>query len=358
MVEDALKGGAVGLSSGLEYAPSAFARPEEIVELCRVAAKYHGVYATHMRNEGESLLEALDESIDAARQSGVSLQISHFKTARRANWGKAEDALARVESARREGLNISCDRYPYIAGSTGLSFVFPIWVWEGTTDQSLARLKDRHLESRIRGHLAEQEKKLGSWKQILLSSVVTPQNKWVEGLTVSDASARAKKPPFEFMRDLLLEERGRVEMVLFNMNEDNLKKFLAHPLVGVGTDASTLAPYGALGRGKPHPRSYGTYPRALGKYVREEKVLSLEAMIKKMTFLPARKFGFGRRGVISLGSWADVAVFDPETVADAATWSDPHRYPAGIPYVIVNGRLVIDQGNHTGDLAGKVLRRA
>jgi len=358
LVQEAMKAGAFGLSSGLEYTPSGFAQAEELIELCRVVAGHKGVYATHMRNEGERLLESLDESIDAAKQSGVSLQISHFKTANRGNWDKAGAALARVEAARREGLNISCDRYPYIACSTGVSFYFPEWVREGTTDQFLARLKDRRLESRIRGHLAAQEKKLGSWRDVVLSSVVTQKNKWVEGRNILDAAAQARQKPFEFMRDLLLAERGRVEMVAFNMSEGNLKKFLGHPLVGVGTDGSALAPYGRLGLGKPHPRNYGTFPRVLGKYVRQEKILSLEAMIKKMTFLPARKFGFDKRGVISVGSWADLVLFDPDTVADAATWTDPHRYPVGIPYVVVNGRLVIDQGTHTGDLPGKVLRKA
>ena len=358
LVEGAMTAGAFGLSSGLEYTPSSFAQAGELVELCRAAARHKGVYATHMRNEGEELLESLDESISAARESGISLQISHLKTARRANWDKAEATLTRVETARREGLDIFCDRYPYIAGSTGLGFFFPTWVWEGTTEQSMARLKDRRLESRIRGHVSGQEKKLGSWKTVLLCSVVSQENKWVEGLTVRDAAARSRKPAYEFMRDLLLAERGRVEMTVFNMSEDNLKRFLSHPLVGVGTDAGTLAPYGPLGRGKPHPRAYGTFPRVLGKYVREEKLAPLEAMIKKMTFLPARKFGFAKRGVVAVGSWADLVLFDPDTVADTATWTDPHRFPAGIPYVVINGRLVVDQGDHTGDPAGKVLRKA
>jgi N-acyl-D-amino-acid deacylase len=358
VVAEAMKAGAFGLSSGLEYTPSSFARSEELIALCRVVAGFKGVYATHMRDEGDGLLQSLDESIETSKAAGVALQVSHLKTAYRRNWDKAAATLAKIESARRDGLDISCDRYPYVACSTGLSAYFPDWVREGTTDEFVARLKDRKLEGKIRAHLAAQERLLGSWKEVVLSAVVTPQNKGVEGKNVLEAAAAARKGTFEFMRDLLVAERGRVDMVAFIMNEDNLKKFLAHPLVGVGSDGSALAPYGPLAAGKPHPRSYGTFPRVLGTYVRDDRILPLEAMIKKMTMLPARKFGFGQRGIIAVGAWADLVVFDPDAVADSATWVDPHRYPAGIPYVIVNGRPVIDRGVHTGALPGRVLKKA
>ncbi|MDH7511824.1 MAG: D-aminoacylase [Clostridiales bacterium] len=356
-VEEHIRDGAFGLSTGLEYAPGSFAQPDEIVELCRVASQLGCVYATHMRDEGDRLLESLDESVAAARQSGVKLQVSHLKVAYRPNWSKIDEALQRIERARRDGVDIFCDRYPYIAGSTGLSLYFPMWAKEGTTGDFLNRLKDPALDSKIRSHVAEQEKKLGSWDNVLLSSVISKKNRHFQGKSVLEAAKESGKEAYDFMRDLLIEERAQVGMITFMMKEENLKKILAHPLVGVGCDGSAVAPYGPLSRGKPHPRNYGTFPRVLGKYVREEKVCSPEEMIKKMTSIPAARFGFERRGAIKPGHYADLVIFDPEHIADRATWTDPHQYPVGVEYVIVNGQVVIEQGEHTGVLKGRILRK-
>jgi N-acyl-D-amino-acid deacylase len=345
------------LSTGLEYSPGSYAKPEEIIELCKVAARFGGVYATHMRDEGEMLLESLDESIEAARQSGAKLQISHFKTARPANWNKLPAALAKIEDAKKQGVDIFCDRYPYIAGATGLSFYFPLWAKQGTNEDFVNRLKDPALDGRLREHLAAQEKKVGSWDKILISDVTLEKNRALQGKRILDAAKEAGKPPYEFMRDLLIEEKAQVGMITFIMNEDNLKKILAHPLVGVGCDGSVQAPYGLLSRGKPHPRNYGTFPRVLGKYVREEKIASWEEMIRKMTSIPAERFGFEKRGVLRPGYAADVVLFDPEKVIDTATWVNPHQYPVGIEYVLVNGRVVIERGQHTGNLAGLILKK-
>ena len=357
LVAQNMEDGAVGLSTGLEYAPGSYAKPDEIIELCRVAARYRGVYATHMRCEGDQLIESLDESIDVSRKTGISLQISHFKIAYPRNWDKIDEALAKIEEAKKEGIKIFCDRYPYIAGATGLSFYFPLWARQGTTPEFLARLKDPSLESKLRAHVAEQEAKLGSWDKVVISDVFSEKNKWVEGLSILDASKRAQKEPYDFMRDLLIEENNLVGMVIFMMKEENLRRILAHPLVGVGSDASAIAPYGLLGEGKPHPRHYGTYPRVLGKYLRDEKLIPMQEMIKKMTSIPARKFGFQKRGLISKKYFADITVFDPDRVIDRATWTEPHQYPAGIEYVIVNGEVVIEKENHTGKLPGKILRK-
>ncbi|MGD8535748.1 MAG: D-aminoacylase [Candidatus Aminicenantes bacterium] len=356
MVAENIEGGALGLSTGLEYAPGSYAKNDEIEELCRVTARYGGVYATHMRSEGDQLLESLDESIEIAKKTGVSLQISHFKVAYPRNWHKVDDALARIEKAKTNGVAIFCDRYPYIAGSTGLSYYFPLWARQGTTEEFLARLKDPKLESRIRSYLSEQEKKLGSWDKVVISAVVSEENKKFEGKSVLDGAKETGKTPHAFMRDLLIEEKNRVGMVTFMMNEENLKKILSHPLVGVGTDGSAIAPYGLLHQGKPHPRLYGTFPRVLGKYIREEKILPLPEMLKKITSLPAQKFGFTRRGVLKQEYCADVVIFDRDKVIDKATWTDPHQYPVGIEYVIVNGKVVIEKGEHSGSLPGKVLR--
>jgi len=357
MVAEAMDNGALGLSTGLEYTPGSFAETEEIIELARVVAASGGLYATHMRNEQDFVLEAVDEAIRIGREAGLALQISHLKVGYPENWPKLPAVLRKIEEAKESGLDVFCDRYPYIAGATGLSLYFPLWAREGTTLDFLTRLKDPSLQNRLRAELSEKEGKLGSWDKVLISEVGSEANKWIEGLTILEAAGRIGKPAYEFMRDLLLEEKGRVGMISFTMNEDNLKRILSHPLVGVCTDAETVAPYGTLRKGKPHPRYYGTFPRVLGKYVREEKLLSLEAMVRKMTSVPARRFGFAGRGVLGEGQIADIVIFDPDKVIDKATWADPHQYPEGIPHVVVNGRAVIENGEHTGRLPGKVLRK-
>ncbi|MFB0566769.1 MAG: amidohydrolase family protein [Candidatus Aminicenantaceae bacterium] len=357
LVAQNLQDGAFGLSTGLEYAPGSYAQPNEITELCKVTALYAGTYATHIRDEGDQLIESLDEAIDVARKSGVSLQISHFKIAYPRNWNKIDNALKKIEEAKAEGIDILCDRYPYIAGSTGLSFYFPLWARQGTTEEFLGRLQDPSQDSKLRAHLAEQEKKLGSWEKVVISHVVSEKNRHVEGKNVLEAAKEAEKEPYEFMKDLLIEEKNRVGMITFMMRESNLKRILAHPYVGVGSDGSALAPYGVLGRGKPHPRNYGTFPRVLGKYIREEKVIPLEEMIKKVTSVPTHKFGISGRGVLQEEYFADIVIFDPAKVIDKATWVNPHQYPLGIEFVLVNGQVVIERGNHKGNLPGKVLRK-
>jgi N-acyl-D-amino-acid deacylase len=357
LVAENIKKGALGLSSGLEYTPSSFADTSELIELCRVAAPYGGIYATHMRDEEDLVLEAVAEALQIAREAGVKLQISHLKVCYPQNWPKLNSALAKIELAKKEGIDVFCDRYPYIAASTGLSILFPLWAREGTDEDFLSRLKDTSLDSKLRASINDLEKKLGSWDKILISSVASEKNRPIEGKNVLEASKEASKSVYDFMRDLLIEEKGRVDMVEFVMNEENLKKILAHPLVGVGSDGSAIAPYGVLGRGKPHPRHYGTFPRVLGKYVREEKILPLEEMLKKITSLVAQRFGLEKRGVIERNYFADLVVFDPNKIIDRATYTNPHQYPQGIEYVLVNGQVVIQNGEHTGQLPGMILRK-
>lgn len=356
LVAENIRLGALGISSGLEYAPGSFALPDEITELCRTAAENGGLYATHMRDEGDALLESLEETIEAARRTGIRLQISHFKVAYPRNWHKIDEALAAVEAADREGISIFCDRYPYCAGSTGLSFNFPLWAREGTTEEFLRRLQDPTREKELRAYVEERKAKLGDWSKVVLTSVFTEKNRGFEGKSVQEAAEMTGKDAFTFMRDILVEENNRVGMVIFMMKEENLKKILSHPLVGVGCDGSALAPYGILGKGKPHPRHYGTFPRVLGKYIRDEKILPLAEMIKKMTSIPARHFGFERRGMLEAGAEADIVIWDAQRVADKATWKDPHQYPDGIDFVIVGGRVVISEGAHTGVLPGRILK--
>jgi len=310
-----------------------------------------------MRDEGDALIEALREAIETARRAGVRLQISHLKTAFPRNWSKIDEVLGLLGQAGKDGLVVRADRYPYIAGSTGLSINFPAWAREGTTGDFLSRLKDPALDGRLREYAAGREKKFGSWDKVVIAGVSSEKNKRVEGLDVLAAAGRAGKPPYEFMRDLIIEERDRVDAVLFMMSEDNLRRILAHPQVGIGSDSSIRAPYGILASGKPHPRVYGTFPRVLNKYVRAEHLVSLREMIQKITSAPAGMFGLAGRGAVREEAFADLVVINPETVADRATWSDPHQFPAGIDLVVVNGAVTVRDGEHTGALAGRVLRK-
>lgn len=356
-VGGAMSGGALGLSSGLEYTPGSFAPTEELIDLCRVAARTGGVYATHMRDEETGVLEAVDEALRIGRDAPIRVQISHLKIGYAVNWPKFGALLERLERARAEGVDFRCDRYPYIAWATSMSQFFPLWSREGTTEDFLGRLRDPVLQARLRAEIAGKEAELGSWDKVLISSVASDKNRALEGLNVLAAAGKSGRPVFEFLRDLLVEEGGRVGMITFAMSEDHLKTLLAHPLVGVGSDGSAVAPYGPLGKGKPHPRLYGTFPRALGKYVREEKVCSLEEMVRKITSMPADHLGFVRRGRLRAGWAADVCVFDPARIADRATFADPAVYPVGIEQVVVNGQVVVDLGEHTGRLPGRVLRK-
>lgn len=355
LVAENIKAGALGLSTGLEYAPGSFAKTEELIELCKIAAQHNGIYATHMRSEGNFLLESIDEAVEIARKANISLEISHFKTAYPANWPKLDEAFAKIEAAQKEGINILADRYPYIAGATSLSLFFPLWALQGKTKDFIARLQDPALDSKIRAHVKTEEEKLGSWDKVIISSVFTQKNKNLEGMTILEAAANWGKQPYDFMRDLLIQEENRVGMVIFMDSEENLKRVLAHPLIVIGADATAVAPYGILARGKPHPRYYGSFVRVLGKYAREDKIFTLSRAIQKMTSMTARKFRLLNRGQIADGYFADLVVFDPDKVIDCATWKDPHQYPKGIHHVLVNGQIVITQGEHTGMLPGKIL---
>jgi N-acyl-D-amino-acid deacylase len=356
-VMESLRQGALGLSSGLEYTPGSFAAEDELVELCRTTGELGGFYATHMRDEEDGVLEALDEAIRIARAAGVPLQVSHFKVGYASNWPKFDSLLARIEAARREGLDILCDRYPYTAWATGLSTFFPLWAREGETRDFIARLKDPALDERLRSELAEQERKLGGWDRVLISSAGSERHRSSEGKSILDLAMETGKDPYAYIRDLLVDEEGRVGMITFAMSEDHLRRLMAHPLVGVGADGSAMARAGPLSKGHPHPRICGTFPRALGRYVREEKLVPLEEMLRKLTSMPARRLGLEGRGEIKNGAYADLVLFDPERVADRATWADPQQYPVGIEYVAVNGQIVVENEEHTGRRPGRVLRK-
>ncbi|MFH1941879.1 MAG: D-aminoacylase [bacterium] len=356
-VRMAMEQGAFGLSTGLEYTPSSFAKTEELIELSKVVSRLNGVYATHMRSEDLKLEEAVDEAIRIAKEADVDLQISHLKANQKRNWHKLPSVLERIARAGREGVRVHADRYTYTAWATSLSIMFPMWAKEGDSDAFVGRLKDDAQWKKMKPFVEDRVNALGSWESVLITNLKSEEKKSMQGKTVARLSDEAGKDPTSFARQLLIEEEGGVSICGFGMSDENTEKVLAFPLTMVGTDGDAVAPYGLLSKGNPHPRHYGTFPRYLGYYVREKKILPLQEAVRRITSMPADKFRIPDRGVIVEGNYADVVLFNPETVIDKATFTNPHQYPEGIDCVIVNGKVVIEKGQHTGELPGQVLRK-
>lgn len=344
----AMDQGALGLSTGLVYTPSLFAKTDEIVDLTKMIKPYEGLYASHIRGEGDTLLEAIQEAITVGEKAEVPVQVSHLKASGKKNWGQAENALKMIDDARSRGLDVASDRYPYLAGSTGLTIFIPIWARAGGVEKLIARLKDddtrQKIKSEMKAHASSDEK---FWDDVLIT---------IDGKTASDWANRRHVAPEEVVCQLLIENEARVGICHFTMCQEDTDLILKHPQVMVGSDASVRAPYGPLSQGVPHPRSYGTFPRIISDYVRDRKLISLSEAIKKMTSKPASKLNLKNRGVIKAGYYADICIFNYEKIADKATYSNPHQYPSGIEYVLVNGQVVVQKGEHSGKLPGKVLR--
>ena len=349
LLEEALREGAVGLSTGLIYPPCVYADTRELTELCKVVATHRGSFVVHMRNEGEKLLDSIAEVVSVGRDSGVSVHISHFKTNGRANWGKAPLALAAVEEARRKGIDVVFDQYPYTAGSTFLGSLLPTWAHDGGLDNLLARLRDRETRKKLAAHLnnEDDEGSHNEWDRILITNVHTNRNKHFEGKYVSQIAKELDKPAAEVVLNLVLEEENAATMATFTMHEDDVRTIMRSPLQMVCTDGIVL--------GKPHPRVYGSFPRVAGRYVREG-VLRLEEAVRKMTSFTAQAYGLTNRGLIRPGLAADVTIFNQEKIEDTATFENPIQYPKGIEYVVVNGVVTVEKGRHTGFRAGRVLR--
>jgi N-acyl-D-amino-acid deacylase len=356
LMQESMEQGAFGLSTGLVYVPGTYAQTDEIIEIAKVAARYGGLYATHMRNEGERLFEAFDEAIQIGRRAELPVQISHHKAAGRPNYGKVRQTLQRLEEERARGLEITVDQYPYTAGSTTLASALPPWAQDGGVPRILERLRDRAMRREIKAAMASDpqhgENMLRGcrWDEVLIASVKTARNKIYEGKHMQEIAQMRGEEPLESVLNLLLEEECAVAMIIFTMAEEDVRTVMRHPATMVGTD-------GIWSHGKPHPRIYGTYARILGHYVREERLLSLEEAIRKMTSFPAQKFGLWKKGMVREGMDADLVIFDPHTIAERSSYQDPHQYPAGMPYVIVNGQVVVDQERYTGQLAGRVVRK-
>jgi N-acyl-D-amino-acid deacylase len=353
LVARALAQGAVGFSSGLEYTPSGFAPKEELVELAGALRGTGYPYASHMRNEDDELLAAVEEALHVGRLADVPVQISHLKAQGERNWWKGPVVLDLLEEARASGVDVHFDRYPYVAYSTGLTNLFPSWARAGGSRAFLQRLQDPEerpvLEDYCRGKVAQ----LGSWDSVQISSTRNPENAWIRGRRLGEAAREKGVDPFDLTVSLLLAEGGSVGMIGFGMSEENTSRILAHPLGMICSDGSVYAPDSG---GSPHPRSFGTFPRVLGHYVREERIMPLETAIHKMTGLPARKIRLEDRGLIRPGAYADLVAFDPATVKDGATFSDPRQAPTGIETVVVNGVVTVREGGHTGESAGRPVR--
>ncbi len=355
-VARAMDEGAIGVSTGLVYPPGSYASTEEVVAVTRPAGERDGFYFSHLRDEGDMLLESIAEAIRVGRETGASVQISHYKAARRENWEKSAQGLEMIDQAQAEGLDVTADMYPYLAGATGLMAALPEWAQAGGKEVVLKRLA----EPEARQKMSDDMRSTGFFRiaegdKVFISS--SPKVREYEGRYVSDLAAEAGKSPLDWVYDALLETELDVSMILFMMSEDDRKAELRHPAMMIGTDASGHATEGPLSKGKPHPRSYGTYPRVLGHYVREQGVISLEEAIWKMSGFPAQKLRWPDRGLVKKGYKADLVILDPDTVADQATYEAPHQYPVGIGHVIVNGELVLRDGVHTRARAGRVLGR-
>jgi len=363
LVAAAMKDGALGLSTSLQYVPARFATTDEIVELAKVARQYGGIYMTHQRSEANALDESLAEVFAIGRRAKIPVEIWHLKTAYKKNWGRMPEVLGKIKRARAQGLDITADIYPYIAASTSLSACLPPWALEGGTEQMLKRLKDQRTRERLKTEISTDAKEweniyLGSGGAtgVLIGSVVNRDLESMQGKRLSQIAEEQNKDPLDALFDLILADHGQTGAIYFMMSEPDMRAAMQSPFVSFCTDSGARANDGPLAGAKSHPRGWGSYPRILGRYVRDEHLLTLEQAIHKMTGMPAQRVGLHDRGLLRAGSFADITIFDPKTVIDRATFEMPNQHPVGIEYVIVNGELEVDKGKRTPALAGRALR--
>jgi N-acyl-D-amino-acid deacylase len=362
LVRREMETGALGITTALIYPPAFFAKTDELIELCKVAAKYKGKYTTHMRSEGNQLIEGVQETIRISREAGLPAEIYHLKASGEANWPKMDQVIRMIEAARRQGLKITANMYTYPAGGTGLDASMPPWVFDGGREAAYRRLQDpatrKKIAEAIRTPTNDWENLYllaGSPDRILLASFKTERLKPLTGKTLAEVAKMRGKDPVETIMDLVLEDRSRIGTIYFLMSEENIKKQIRQPWVSFGSDAASIAPEGVYLKSSAHPRAYGNFARLLGKYVREEKVISLAEAVRRLSGLPATNLGLEQRGFLKPGMFADVVVFDPETIADRATFANPHQYAVGVRHVFVNGVQVLKDGEHTGAKPGRAL---
>jgi len=386
LLRRAIDAGAIGLSTGLIYPPGIYSDTEELVELSKVLSQSHknlslhhnnpttsprnppnlplekggkggfGIYTSHMRSEGKGLIESIKEVIRIGREANIKVHISHLKTSGKKNWHKIDDAISLIEEARKEGIKITCDRYPYTAASTDLDTILPSWVYEGGREDELERLKKSELQKKIKEEILDENPEIKFWENVNIASVSSEKNSWMEGKSIAYIAHREDSEPVDILLKILLEEKLKVSAIFLSMNEDNLRRLLSLPYVMLGTDSSARCTNGPTHKGKPHPRGFGSFPKFLGRYVRNNGLMSLGEAIQKITRLPAKAFGINKRGIIKKGAFADIVVFDHEKIIDRATFDDPFLKPEGIYYVVVNGLPAIWEGSPTGINAGRILR--
>ena len=356
LLAESMEEGAFGVSSGLIYPPGCYSKADELVEIAKVAARYGGMYETHMRDEDDNLLESIEESADIARRANIPVQIAHHKVCGRLNWGKGRLAQGRIEELRREGLDIANDQYPYNATATTITTMFPNWAHEGGVDMLIARLKDPEMKGLVRREVLDTMERLDKrWEDVVIARIKHEENKIYEGLNLLEAAQRAgrEENPCDFMFELVIAEDGTIPVVCYAMDEEDIKAIMVSPLTVIGSDGSAVP----IDRpGKPHPRTFGTFARVLKKYALEEGLFSLEEAIRKMTSLPAMRMGIMDRGMLRPGFAADLVLLDLAILQDTATYAEPKQGPRGIEKVWVNGVLAVDAGQVTGQRAGQVLR--
>jgi dihydroorotase/N-acyl-D-amino-acid deacylase len=363
LVASSMEQGAVGLADALE-ATCGYAKTDELIEEAKVVAKYGGIYGTHLRGEGDAVLDSIREAIEIGEKANLPVEIFHIKVAGSNNWGRMPELIALINSARARGVDINANQYPYIAANHPTLPLLPPWALEGGVDKTMERLLDPQLRLRIRHDIenglpdwnSNYVRQSGGWRGIVIGATHTEKNASLPGKNLEEIGRMREKDPANAFFDLLVEEHGQVTCMPFMMNEKDVQTALREPWVDIASDGSSLSAEGLLSAGHPHPRNFGTFPRILGHYVREEKILTLEDGVRRMTSLPAQRLGLKDRGLLREGYWADVVVFDPDRIGDTATFASPKQYPAGINYVVVNGRVVIDLGKHTGERPGMVLR--
>ena len=362
LVRKEMEAGALGIGTSLIYPPAFYAKTDELIELCKVAARYKGKYISHMRSEGNQLLEALDELFRIAREANIPAEIYHIKAAGQKNWPKVDELLARIEKAQKDGLKVRANMYSYTAAGTGLDACFPPWTEDGGYDALFKRLRDPVTREKIKAEVSVDSDKwenlylgAGSPDNILLAAFKSDKLKPLTGKTLAKVAEMRSKDPIDTAMDLVAEDESRIGTVYFIMSEDNVKKELQKPWISFGSDEASQAPEGVFLKSNPHPRAYGNFARVLGKYVRDEKVITLPEAVRRLSGLPATNLGLDHRGFIQEGMFADVVVFDPATIADRATFDKPHQYAVGMKHVFVNGVQVLKDGEHTGAKPGRAL---